>query len=497
MKDMLRRVTKDKRKYIIICACAVLIIALISVSVIIMQLKHNKNIKKNVADNTIAETKTVQETTAQETTEADSTEETTEEQEKVVVEEKYVEEFFENEIATEDEEALALPSRKLTSEFIPYDGVSREITCYGDSMMAGAGCTTPGTVNGLSIFGWSSPITLERLSGITTHNLGVSGENSYTITFRAGGIKLYIDRDITISEDDYARATLIDENGNVFTYDDYSGYGIDYDPYPGDMYINGYLCDVDNAGNNQVSIKLTQGYSAYSGSEARIIIYDSETDEYSEENGLIQELAEKETTGDTDAEQPAETPAESPTESPTEKPTEVSTTGKVTIQGGTQAMTRASQERSAKDILVLEMGSNGGWANNYQELILQYDNIILNSGCKYYIILGDTDDPGTSLADDNQGELNEYGSYIGIGDTAWEAALREAYGEHFFNTRTYMIQNGLNDCGLDTTTEDLENFKKGNISKQLRYDWTHFNCYGYYSKGVGIYKKGVELGYWS
>ena len=222
MKDVLRQVTKDRRKYIIICACAVLIIALISVSLVFIQIKHNKNNKKNAANNTIAETKTVQETT-----EEDSTEETTEEQGEVVVEEKYVEEFFENEIATENEEALALPSRKLTSEFIPYDGVSREITCYGDSMMAGAGCTTPGTVNGLSIFGWSSPITLERLSGITTHNLGVSGENSYTITFRAGGIKLYIDRDITISEDDYARATLIDENGNVFTYDDYSGYGID------------------------------------------------------------------------------------------------------------------------------------------------------------------------------------------------------------------------------------------------------------------------------
>ncbi len=59
-------------------------------------------------------------------------------------------------------------------------------------------------------------------------------------------------------------------------------------------------------------------------------------------------------------------------------------------------MTRASQERSAKDILILEMGSNGGWENDYQQLILQYDNIILNSGCKYYIIVGDTDDPADS-----------------------------------------------------------------------------------------------------
>lgn len=77
------------------------------------------------------------------------------------------------------------------------------------------------------------------------------------------------------------------------------------------------------------------------------------------------------------------------------------------------------------------MGSNGGWENDYQQLILQYDDIILNSNCKYYIIVGDTDDPGTSLADDNQGEYNEDGSYVGIGDTAWEAALREAYGKHF------------------------------------------------------------------
>ena len=40
---------------------------------------------------------------------------------------------------------------------------------------------------------------------------------------------------------------------------------------------------------------------------------------------------------------------------------------------------------------------------------------------------------------------NEDGSYVGIGDTSWEAALREAYGAHFFNTRTYIIQYGLDE----------------------------------------------------
>lgn len=507
MKDMLRIGTKDRRKYIIICLAAVLVMALITVSVIAVQVKHSKNKKKNIVENTTVETKTIQETTVQETTEEETTEEdTTQEESAEVVEQEVVEEFFENEISTENQKAFELPPRQLTDEFIPYDGQKREITCYGDSMMAGAGSATEGKVNGIDIYGWTTPVTIKNLTKITTHNLGVSGENSSQITFRAGGTKVYIDRDITISETDSAIAQIIDENGNVFETDNYSGYGFDYDPYPGDMYINGYLCDVKNTGDGQVEIKLTKGYAAYDNStDNSVVIYESETAEYSRQRADIKAESEKgtesstvikETESQTSGEKPMEKPTENVTENSTEKPTETSSMEKVTISARTQAMTRASQERSAKDILILEMGSNGGWENDYQQLILQYDNIILNSGCKYYIIVGDTDDPADS-ADGYQGAYDSDGNYVGIGDTSWEAALRLAYGDHFFNTRTYMIQNGLSDCGLDVTTDDLENFKMGNISKQLRYDWTHFNCYGYYSKGIGVYKKGVELGYWS
>ena len=133
---------------------------------------------------------------------------------------------------------------------------------------------------------------------------------------------------------------------------------------------------------------------------------------------------------------------------------------------------------------------------NYIQLISQYDAMIQNSGCDYYIIVGDTDDPGTSIADTTQGIRNEDGTYIGVGDTAWEATLREAYGDHFINMRTYLIENGLTDVGLRPTVGDYKGFRRGRISKQLRYDWTHFNSYGYYSKGIAIYAKGVELGYW-
>ena len=498
MKDMLRLGTKDRKKYLIISVVSVLVIALITVSIIAVQLRHNKNEKKKNVEETTVHTMMVQETTVQETTEEDTTQEESAE----VVDREVVEEFFENEISTENEEAFELPPRQLTDEFIPYDGQKREITCYGDSMMAGAGSATEGKVNGIDIYGWTTPVTIENMTNIPTHNLGGSGEDSSYITFRAGGTKVYIDRDITISETDSAIARIIDEDGNVFKADDYSGYGFDYDPYPGDMYINGYLCDVDNVEDGYVSIKLTKGYAAYDNStDNSVVIYESETAEYSRQRADIKAESEKGTESstvirETESQTSGEKPTEIPTEKPTEKPAETSGVEKVTISGGTQAMTRASQERSAKDILILEMGSNGGWENDYQQLILQYDDIILNSGCKYYIVLGDTDDPADS-ADANQGEYGEDGNYVGIGDTAWEAALREAYGEHFFNTRTYMIQNGLTDCGLDTTTDDLENFMKGNISEQLRYDWTHFNCYGYYSKGIGVYKKGVELGYWS
>ena len=46
MKDMLRLGTKDRKKYLIISVVSVLVIALITVSIIAVQLRHNKNEKK-------------------------------------------------------------------------------------------------------------------------------------------------------------------------------------------------------------------------------------------------------------------------------------------------------------------------------------------------------------------------------------------------------------------------------------------------------------------
>ena len=110
--------------------------------------------------------------------------------------------------------------------------------------------------------------------------------------------------------------------------------------------------------------------------------------------------------------------------------------------------------------------------------------------------MGDTDDPGDSIAEWWESEYDAKGEPRGLMLTEWETALEQAYGDHFLNTRLYLIENGLSDCGLEETEEDREGYEYGKISKQLRYDWTHFNAYGYFSQALAIYKKGVELGYW-
>lgn len=63
MKDMLRLGTKDRKKYLIISVVSVLVIALITVSIIAVQLRHNKNEKKKNVEETTVHTMMVQETT--------------------------------------------------------------------------------------------------------------------------------------------------------------------------------------------------------------------------------------------------------------------------------------------------------------------------------------------------------------------------------------------------------------------------------------------------
>ena len=289
-----------------------------------------------------------------------------------------------------------------------------------------------------------------KLTGLNAFNFGVSGETSEEIAIRAGGLKMHTDRNLNLNKNTYQDVCLMDDKGNPVYMYDFSGYGIEYNDYPDTVYIDGVLCQIDKKRD-------IEDYWE-----------DMEDDDYNIEDYMVSIRI----CDDTGLEQP----------------------DYMFIPQGTDVTTKAAYDHKG-DILVLEMGSNGGW-DDYDELISQYQAVIDYTGCENYIIVGDTDDPGTSLADSSQSYLEDGDDYVGVDDTAWEAALREAFGEHFFNTRVYMIQNGLDDCGLKKEKIDELYGAFGYISVKLRSDWTHFNAYGYYSKGVGIYKKGIELGYW-
>lgn len=310
------------------------------------------------------------------------------------------------------------------------------IACWGDSMMQGAGSSEAYIFlnnNTEDISYFTTPSALQYFTSLNTYNFGVGGEDSYQISLRAGGIPIYTDRDIYITASSPAYINLIDENGYTVKMDDYSGYGYEYNEYPDTVYINDILCSITRD-NDDLYISVCA-----------------------------------DTSGNTITE--------------------------MYINAGTRVIPKAAYDHR-NDILILEMGSNGGWDHNYDELIEQYKGIIENSCYAGYIILGDTDDPGES-ADWCQDVYDDNGDYAGLHATLWEQALQDAFGEHFLNTRLYLMENALSDCGLTPTENDIIDMETGNLPEQIRADYTHFNSYGYYSKAKAIHLKGIELGYWN
>lgn len=278
----------------------------------------------------------------------------------------------------ETQETREKRKRKISAETVPYDGVKRSISCWGDSMMYGC-ATTPGfiTLDGVTsnISYATTPDMLHTFTKLKTYNLGVNGETSREIATRAGGLTMVTDRDIVIEGTGIAEFKLQSVyDGDTVYMEDYSGY---------------------NFQSKKTNICVINGEEYYI------------TNSYDGESQILY--------GED-----------------------------VTIKEGTPVYTLAAVERK-DDILVLEIGSNAGWYNDYDELIAQYDAILESTECKYYIIVGDTDDPELSA------DMNKI--YVGMGETPWEQALSEAYGDHFINMRLYMIQNGLSDCGFRRQTQ--------------------------------------------
>lgn len=159
-----------------------------------------------------------------------------------------------------------------------------------------------------------------------------------------------------------------------------------------------------------------------------------------------------------------------------------------------EIMTRSLEYGDQSDaIMIIQMGDNGGW-DDIDELIGQLNTMIEEAGAERYIVVSSTDD------------INDFkyiwaytNDPIGLEDTWYEAALREAFGEHLFAARKYLIEKGLSVTGLEETEEDRKRAEQGLISLQFRkteYDNTHLNADGYTAMAYGLYELGCELGYW-
>ncbi|MBE5962372.1 MAG: hypothetical protein E7256_13500 [Lachnospiraceae bacterium] len=127
-------------------------------------------------------------------------------------------------------------------------------------------------------------------------------------------------------------------------------------------------------------------------------------------------------------------------------------------------------------IPVIYIGQHGGF-DDTKDLINQINAIInVHTQQKKYIVLGLT--TGTK---ESRKELEE--------------AMQNAFGDRYINLREILCENGLSDCNMEPTEEDLEYIKIGSIPPSLLADDRYFNSYGYIEIANIIYERMQMLGY--
>ena len=148
----------------------------------------------------------------------------------------------------------------------------------------------------------------------------------------------------------------------------------------------------------------------------------------------------------------------------------------VEVNRPTQILPYSSQTDKGA-ILIIGMGTNDSDKEELDyppKLIQRMRRMIDYLQCKQYIILG--------LTTRNRQNVNK--------------ALEEEFGANYFDVFNYIIKYGLQDNNLTPTDDDLEDISNGVLPRQLMNDQIHYNNHGYYSKAMGIYLKGKDLGYW-
>lgn len=452
---------KRKRRIFIITA---FIILLCSVEFLIASYYSGK------ANARIAERKTeaarkekfIPEVDTEGDTEAEQEEESTETEEQTTKSTKQIKEV--------ETEPILVEVPRVRAAYI---GPGYAITCWGDSLTQGTGASGSIVINGVR--GATMPSTLANLTNMKVYNMGVYGELSRDIASRQGGFKMYVNNITLPSSGSVYFDEILCEDGNYIdpwtTYDlDVYGLSACFD----EVTIAGIKGKLTYDFNRDqfVFTRLDTGSTEYKPEVTTKPSTEANTQASNEPS--TQEIKGVETEASTEA------TTVTSTESTTNSSQSKSGSGSLHITTPTEIITPPSIERVG-DILVLQMGNNGGFDFDFNVLVDQYNAMIAHNGNDYFIIVGDTDG--------SQEDRSE-----------WEYTLLQAFGDHFLNMREYLVNAALNgeldQFGITLNDYDYDQISRGEVPYSLKSDGSHLNSYGYWLEGKAIYELGLILGYW-
>ena len=150
----------------------------------------------------------------------------------------------------------------------------------------------------------------------------------------------------------------------------------------------------------------------------------------------------------------------------------------VMVSSRTRVQTDAMRRSTENDIYVIYVGTNNfPDKRSVDELIDSINEMVSEIQTQKYIIVGMT---SKTYVDDIVRVNRD---------------MRVEFGDHFLDIRTYLIEHGLEDAGLEPTSQDIYDMDNGEIPVSLRSDVVHGNEYFYQILGQQLYEKMQDLGY--
>ncbi len=286
------------------------------------------------------------------------------------------------------------------------------IACWGDSVTEGMGMSA----------GNSYPAQLEKMlaSRFQVKNSGDGGENTLTIMARQGALKLYTERDITFASG--TTSVVIGDFGDN-----------------GFVSATGEKIGLTSALGRELPINdVTIGTENYTvGFKNNVFNW----------SPISYELTlTRKNTADT-----------------------------LTIPAGTPVVFNNSDIAANDYCEIYFMGANGGYDNNVEKLIEQYQALVDYHHNNRYLII------------------------VPYWTSAYDNAFAEAFGDHAVNFRKLAISEGLSFEGLTATTADTNSMAGGSLPPSLCYQNkldVHLNANGYHYLAHVLFERGKLLGYW-